>query len=174
MFDKNYQFRGKHGHYVNDMVEKYKIFKRVIDVYILAPIIGFHYDRKGEVDKSNDYTKTIMVEQLIKEQQLISFIYKCIKILLINKLSNEKSLEAVFIADEKNNENIYYSIFDSYVLGGVEILYEKLLEYIGDEDEIVDRIYEFIKEFEEFNEKPIDQEDLFKELNLLINSNKHK
>ena len=43
--------------------------------------------------------------------------------------------------------------FDAYVLGGVDVLYEKLVDGSTDPVEYVNRMYDFIEEFNErFNE----------------------
>ena len=44
-------------------------------------------------------------------------------------------------------------MFDSYVLGGVEVLYEKLVDGLTDPAEYINRMYDFAEEFNErFNE----------------------
>ena len=44
--------------------------------------------------------------------------------------------------------------FDSYVRGGVDVLYEKLIEGVSSPDEYVTRLYDFIEEFQEkFNDE---------------------
>lgn len=63
LFVKEYSFRGNHAervlrlttHLGND--KEIKIFDRNVDVYIIAPLIGFLYGRKAELDKSNAETK---------------------------------------------------------------------------------------------------------------------
>ena len=43
--------------------------------------------------------------------------------------------------------------FDSYVRGGVDVLYEKLIEGASSPDDYVSRLYDFVEEFQErFNE----------------------
>ena len=56
MFDKEYSFRGKHAEYVVKLTAEYddkhhKLFNTNYDVYAIAPIIGFLYQRKAELDK---------------------------------------------------------------------------------------------------------------------------
>ena len=44
-------------------------------------------------------------------------------------------------------------LFDAYVLGGVEVLYEKLIDGSTDPAEYINRMYDFVEEFNErFNE----------------------
>ena len=52
--------------------------------------------------------------------------------------------------------------FDSYVRGGVDVLYEKLIEGVSSPDEYVMRLYDFVEEFQEkFNEE-MSSEDILK------------
>lgn len=82
MFDREYSFRGKHAQYVKDLVDKDKagLFNRNIDVYILAPIIGYLYGRKAKED-TGELTTKIFAEQLHKEQIKLKFIYRLIMLL---------------------------------------------------------------------------------------------
>ena len=44
--------------------------------------------------------------------------------------------------------------FDSYVRGGIDVLYEKLIEGVSSPDEYVTRLYDFIEAFQEkFNDE---------------------
>lgn len=85
MFDKEYSFRGKHAEYVVKLTAEYddkhhKLFNTNYDVYAIAPIIGFLYQRKAELDKTGDATK-IFPDKLIKEQQNLLFNYRLIMLL---------------------------------------------------------------------------------------------
>ena len=43
--------------------------------------------------------------------------------------------------------------FDEYVRGGVEVLHEKLIEGISESDEYINRLFDYLEEFDErFNE----------------------
>ena len=51
--------------------------------------------------------------------------------------------------------------FDSYVRGGIDVLYEKLIEGANSPDDFVNRLFDFIEEFNErFNEDISDEEFL--------------
>ena len=58
MFDKEYIFRGRHAEFVKDLTgrfgpdSKFQILSRNLDVYLLAPIIGFLYNRQADIDTS--------------------------------------------------------------------------------------------------------------------------
>ena len=53
------------------------------------------------------------------------------------------------------------ALFDAYVLGGVEVFYEKLIEGSSDPAEYVNRMYDFVEEFHDrFNAGKTNQDVL--------------
>ena len=50
--------------------------------------------------------------------------------------------------------------FDSYVRGGVDVLYEKLIEGATDSEEYINRLYDFIEEFEDRFNSEVSNEDI--------------
>ena len=154
MFDKEYSFRGKHCDYVIKLTaeydaKKHKLFSTNYDVYAIAPIIGFLYDRKAELDKSGDSTK-IFPDKLMKEQQNLLFNYRLIMILDKNHESdfNERLNKAFrYYGSEKAAPD--EELYESYVRGGVEVLYEKLIANTTSEEDYLTNLYDFLEEFDE-------------------------
>lgn len=60
MFDKQYRFRGRHAVRVDkltgvfDSDSKAKLFDRNVDVYTNAPLVGFLYGRRAEIDNEKN------------------------------------------------------------------------------------------------------------------------
>lgn len=132
-FKKEFEFKGKHADMVSELWTKddyeHTYFKRLIDVYILAPIIGFRLNRKAEVDYSTTSTRSIFSDQMNKEKETLDFIMQMI--LLLENSENEASEVSVERAfkgvDTKEKYDEYYKLFNDYVRGGVEELYERLV-----------------------------------------------
>ena len=151
MFNKEYSFIGTHAYKVRNLTNKFndnsaKLFNRNIDVYIIAPIIGFLYGIKSPLDKSSDTTK-IFPEQLMKENSTLRYNYQLI--LLLDKIYEEafeERIKKAFMyygsADALKDEQL----FEEYVRGGVDVLYEKLIE---SSDDYIRNLYNFIEEFNE-------------------------
>ncbi len=156
MFDKEYSFYGLHAEKVNKLTAPFdsnssvKLFNRNLDVYILAPIIGFIYGRKSIIDKSISLTASIFPEQLLKEQQTLKYIYQLI-MLVDNKkeLSFEDRLNKAFRNYSRENSFDDQILYEQYVLGGVEVLYEKLIESNKAIGGYINTFYDFIDEFHE-------------------------
>lgn len=165
MFDKQYSFKGKHADMVNDLtkefdVKKNKLFQRNLDVYILAPIIGFLYQRKAELDIASESKTTakIFTEQLFPAQDDLMFNYKLIILLDKNNEPNaEKRIEKAF---KGNKDEFDEALYESYVLGGVEVLYEKLMEGVTSPEEYVNKLYDFLEEFDERYNQAIDMKQV--------------
>lgn len=173
MFDKQYRFRGRHALRVDaltsvfDSESKAKIFDRNVDVYANAPLVGFLYGRTAELDDTRNpesnqvYNQNVMGDRVIYSQEELIFNFRLIMLLdkayepdensRINKAFRHMSEDP---ADEAR--------FDSYVRGGVDVLYEKLIEGVSSPDEYVMRLYDFVEEFQEKFNDDISSEDILK------------
>ena len=153
MFDKQYRFTGTHAEKVNaltaifDEAAKAKLFDRNLDVYINAPIIGFLHKRKGVKNTNSEIAdQNIFPEQMRDNAELLKYIFRLILILdTENEPNEELRMDKAFKTFGDDESDI--ALFDAYVLGGVEVLYEKLIEGSNDPTEYVNRMYDFVEEF---------------------------
>lgn len=164
MFDKEYAFKGKHAQMVSDLTKKFdiknnQIFQRNYDVYLLAPIIGFLYQRKADVDYSPNINPTkIFGDILMKNIDDLMFNYRLIMLLdKKNEPNAEKRIEKAFRGNKGENDE---ALYESYVRGGVEVLYEKLMEGVTAPEEYVNKLYDFLEEFDERYNQNIDMEQV--------------
>lgn len=170
MFEKQYRFFGSHAEKVSaltavfDEGSKAKLFDRNLDVYINAPLIGFLFNRKAQKDRSDSASniapQNVFAEQMMNASDKIKYIFRLILVLDTKyEPVEEKRLDKAFrkFGIDKND----LALFDSYVLGGVNVLYEKLIEGAIDPTEYINRMYDFVEEFHDrFNDK-ITNEDIF-------------
>ena len=155
MFDKQYRFTGTHAEKVNaltaifDEAAKAKLFERNLDVYINAPIVGFLHKRKKKKNTNTDIAdQSVFPEQMINNSELLKYIFRLILLLDTEyEPSEEKRMDKAFKHLGEDESDL--ALFDAYVLGGVEIFYEKLIEGISDPAEYVNRMYDFVEEFHE-------------------------
>ena len=120
----------------NDIKNSY--FKRLIDLYTVAAAIGIRIKRRAAEDSSSDNKRTIQMEQLMSN---LSTLQPLMRIMLTvddsRSLTLEEKLDSAFRLPEteeayKNNMNL----FNSYMRGGLEYLYENLIvRTISPEDE---------------------------------------
>ena len=132
-FKKEFEFRGKHARMAqelwisNDYEHTY--FKRLMDLYLVAAVVGFRVDRKAQEDYSPIEPKSIVPDQMIKEKENLEFMMQMM-IMLENRgrLSDEECVKKAFRGPETEREyNDYKNMFNDYVRGGVEELYERLI-----------------------------------------------
>lgn len=131
MFDNNILIKGKHATYVKFLSEKTKqlgegtmkngagVFKRFVDVLLIAPLFGVMKNMRSEEDKTSDDKANILAEQIIKEKQNLIDVFNLV--MLCDKSQNKTP-------DEKVNwiwrEHGSFDLFMQYVRGGIEYLYE--------------------------------------------------
>lgn len=93
MFDKQYRFRGIHAVRVDaltsvfDDTSKAKLFERNVDVYTNAPLVGFLYGRRADVDDTKNpetnqvYNQNVMGDRVIYSQEELMFNFRLIMLL---------------------------------------------------------------------------------------------
>lgn len=160
MFDKQYRFKGCHAVKVDKLTSVFdtdsqaRLFKRNIDVYTNAPLIGFLYRRIAEPndDKNPEtgqiYNQNIFGDRVISSQEELLFNYRMIMLLDDEYEPDvQKRIDKAFRHMGESPEDI--ERFDGYVRGGVDVLYEKLIEGANTPDDYVNHLYDFLEEFDE-------------------------
>ena len=140
-FKSDYKFHGKHAKmvselcYLNDYQHTY--FKRLVDIIPMAAIIGFRMNRKAPEDYSPVETKTVFLQQMLNAKEDLDFILQMM-IMLENatEIPQEQAVKKAFRGAETKEEfEQYQDMFDSYVRGGIEELYERLVIRKADSDD---------------------------------------
>lgn len=173
MFDKQYRFRGRHAYYTKmlvsafDSVSKAQLFNRNVDIYINAPLIGFLYHRMAKLDNMKDsdtdqvYNQNVMGDRVIYSKDELMFNFQLIMLLDEEYEPNvKKRIDKAFRTNGKAQED--EDRFDSYVRGGIEVLYEKLIEGAKEPQDYIDRLYDFIEDFQERFNSEFTNEDILK------------
>ena len=105
-----------------------------------------------------------------RESKTLNFNYELIMLLHNkDKLSIEDRLDNAFRYNAGTEEKEECTkIFEQYVLGGIEILEEKLLKDATTIDDYINNIYNFISEYNDRYNKEISEEDI---LEMCMSSN---
>ena len=132
-FKKEFEFTGKHARmaselWIRDDLQN-SFFRRLIDLYILAAVVGCRTERKAPADTSSFEPKSVFPEQMIKEKDKLDYI---MQMMLLTEYADTKTpKECVKIAfrgaETKEQYDSYYAMFNDYVRGGVEVLYQALI-----------------------------------------------
>lgn len=164
IFKSQVRFYGKHGQYLEALtpgtdkpkdlnlpeIERVKyLFATVVDIYILAPLVGYMYQRTAKRDGS-EQTKNIMEGALASHHDKLEFSYELLMILDEKSEPdlNERIRRAFRATDDLVKKGM--DVYDSYALGGIEVLYEKLIEGAATPDDLVRNVMDFT---EEWNDK---------------------
>lgn len=173
MFDKQYRFKGRHALRVDqltgvfDEISKAKLIDRNVDVYANAPLIGFLYGRTADLDDTKNpetgqvYNQNVMGDRVIYSSDELQFNFRLIMLLDANYEPDvEKRIDKAFkrMGEDPADEER----FDSYVRGGVDVLYEKLIEGANNPEDYVNRLYEFVEEFNDRFNSEINPDDILR------------
>lgn len=140
-FKKEFEFRGRHARMADEMVflndYEHTYFKRLVDLYVIAAVVGFRIDRKAEADYSPYESKSVFPEQMLKAKEDLDFIMLIIIMLeRAGKMPAEECVKKAFRGVETKEEFEYcQKLFNDYVRGGVEELYERLIVRKAEVDE---------------------------------------
>ena len=135
-----------------------RLFKRNVDVIKNAPLVGFLYHRLADVDKTKDpetqkvYDYSVMDSQMIDAHHEMMYNFRLI--MLLDKEyepDDEKRIDKGlrhFAEDEEDRNR-----FESYLRGGIDVLYEKLIQGAEKEEDYLEKMYDFTEDFHgRFNE----------------------
>lgn len=155
MFDREYYFYGKHADMVKKLTAKWNdeigasVFERNLDVYEVAPIIGWIYNRKAEVERDENNKTRVFRDKMLDDRPQLLFNYRNLMLLNGEKLDSEERMDIAFHMDDKDEERkTYDELYNSYVLGGVEVLYERIFGNESKPEEYLMNFYEFLEELE--------------------------
>lgn len=161
IFRSQVRFYGKHGLYLEDLTpstDKTKdeslpeiksqklLFDTVVEIYIVAPLIGYLYQRKAPRDGS-ELTKSIMEGALANWHKRLIFSYELLMILDEQDEPdiNERIRMAFRATDELAKKGV--EIYDDYARGGIEVLHEKLIDESSDTEDLIRSTMKFVDDF---------------------------
>ncbi len=109
----------------------------------------------ADVDNTPDIKPTkIFGDILMKNADQLMFNFRLI--MLLDKkyeANDEKRIEKAF---KGNNTTEDEQRYEQYVRGGVDVLYEKLMEGVNNANDYAIRLYDFLEEFDERYNQTID------------------
>ena len=157
LFMDDYLFVGSHEEKARKLTSEIdnasgaKIFSSAVELYMTAAIIGSYYDHRSPREKG-DKTYRIMQNQFSNHYYQLIYIYK-----LVMLSEKDLSLEPI---DKINNAFRYYDNpenmkkFEEYMLGGIEILYDKLFVSTNSSyDDFLNSVNKLMSEFKNVTKK---------------------
>lgn len=171
MFNSEIKLYGKHANYVKFLAAKGAelnknnknagVFNRYIDVYIAGAILGIVKRVKAPIDKTDNIEATLFTDAVIKEQLKLKFLYRLAIILDDPSVPPDEIADRAFRYDddvEKVKQGM--ELFNAYVRGGIEWLYEAFTDRALAQEDYMDKIHDIVREFAE-NYYGVDTTDEF-------------
>lgn len=174
MFDKEYSIKGSHAQKVINLTAKFNnttsIFKTNIDVFITASIVGYLYQKKSKPnnEKSKDgktQNTKIFLDAFVSHQKDLYFAYRLI--ILSDKQYEpdfQQRVNKAFKYFYESGNDKDFELFESYALGGIDILHEKLIEGASSTEDYIMKLYEFIEDIHSRYYQNSDDSNLSEEL----------
>lgn len=163
LFDKEFEFKGKHATYCRFLKNDIGLFKTFREAYTVSAIIGFLNSTKGTKNlEEKVQPASILPSELAQKRVPLTFIYRLIMLLDENDCHELKDFQNRTFRDDADYidhpEKIMANmeIFNSYALGGLEILYDKFND-CHSQKETVNALNEFISDFVDDNHFIINQ-----------------
>jgi|LSQX01.3.fsa_nt_gb hypothetical protein len=154
LFQGQYRFWGTHADRVKRLTAefdtgKHKLFRTVHEVFQLAPIVGFLNKRKADLNRDVPGDISIFDAEMSRHRDVFQFNYQLIMLLDADYEADfnarvDKAFKYYGTDKAKPDEELY----ESYVRGGVDVLYEKLIEPSNSPDDYTKNLYEFMEDFE--------------------------
>lgn len=184
MFDRNQDFYGVQANYLKDLCElrgnvpdknlhnNFKIFSSYVDAYIVCPLIGYQYRRRIPMGSASEGEVGILYEQISKKKAELRFVYQIIMLIDEDSEPDEETrIYRAFRLSETSEEDKMkiaenMTIFNEYFLGGVDVLHEQFVDQCTDDDSYLNRIYDYVRHFNEEQDGEALQDSIASLLNL--------
>lgn len=156
MFDKEFEFKGKHATYVRFLKDEIGLFKTFREAYTICAIVGFINSTREKPDTTNKLqSASVLPGEMVQKRAELTLIYRLIMLLDNNEaftIDDYKNRAFKDDADEDNKEKFKNNmdLFNSYALGGLEIIYDKF-QSCEDKSSTVNTLFEFLSDFFEDN-----------------------
>ena len=122
----DFDFHGTHRDRIRSLVNM-KFFPSYVAVFCVAPIIGALFGRKSEINKDEKGTANIQANQMINHNTRIE---QALRLVVLNdktlKLYLDDRVDTLFRDSTVSHEAL--QSFEDYVRGGIDVLYEELIE----------------------------------------------
>lgn len=154
MFTDDIPLYGKHAHYVKELGNtENQLFNRYLDVFMNGAIVGLIYDKREIRDRDPNYKDmnvSIFAAAINKEKSNLDYIYRLIMLLDDSQdISLEEKINRAFRDDSNSDVSIKHQknleLFKEYALGGISILYDKIIKDGITKEDFMKNAFEFMQ-----------------------------
>lgn len=152
LFDNEIEINGKYATMARFLKEDAGVFATFREAYIISAIVGFLNKAKETKDTSDKVqAASIFPNELSKRKTDLKLLYRIIMLVEDTPgFTIEDYMNRAFRDDaEEGNKDklkVNMNLFNSYVCGGLEVLYDKFKD-LDKIDDIVNILYEYVHAF---------------------------
>lgn len=152
LFDKEFEFKGKHATYCRFLKDEIKLFKTFREVYTVSAIIGFLNSTKSHIDDEKVQPASILPSELAQKRPALTYIYRLIMLLDevdgfdIKNYQDRTFRDDADVEEHPEKVKVNMELFNAYAMGGLEILYDKFKD-CREKIEVVNTLYDFLDDF---------------------------
>jgi hypothetical protein len=160
-FEKEMRFTGSHASKIRELVS-WKFFDSYVEVVPIAAILGFLNSRKAPANSEmSESDAKIQTDQLVRHESKVNTAFALVTLCSPDSGESfgDRANEFFRSVNPTNEQKL---LFESYVRGGIDYLYDILVEKTGrDPQKIALEIRDFCREVES-NNSAISVEDILK------------
>ena len=167
VFNSDYVIYGEHATYAKFLCKErlieredgVNVFDRVVDLLMVAPLVGIckgrYVPQRDTTSENKNDKSTVLLAQIDNEKRNLVIIYRLV--MLANPLSSgtdkDKVDQALRFDSVPDSQNPNMDIFDGYVRGGIEYLYESFrnapLNSGNKKEWIIGQMYDLVRELQD-------------------------
>ena len=134
----------KHGFVVKKRTEVSELNATMYEMEHIKTHLKLAWLKRDEENKTR-----IFRDKMLDDRPQLLFNYRNLMLLNGEKWDSEERMDIAFRMDDKDKERkAYDELYNSYVLGGVEVLYERIFDNASKPEEYLMNFYEFLEELE--------------------------
>ena len=153
LFEGDVTITGIHATYIKYLVNVAKLYNDYIDVYMNAAVFGYLYSKKAPKDNDSTDRARIYSDAFSTHRVECVFLYRLVILLDEANLSTEERIDRAFRYDsnpDKEEELLAnLELFNSYVRGGVEYMYELYTTGCTSQDDYIRSAFEACRNFKD-------------------------
>jgi hypothetical protein len=125
------------------------VFEYIVDVYMVAAVIGLERGLREIEDKGSKDEVRIFANAVHNRKLNLEFIFQLV--MLVDNSQKLTADEKIARAFKNDDAKANFELFSSYVRGGITWLYEQFTAGATTHDEYIAKIHEIVENFREEN-----------------------
>ncbi len=146
-FNRTFEFKGKHAEMVRKLTDSEALNCNNIDIFILSLSLGITKGLKADPETDSKLeTAKVLSEQMVNYIDDIQYFYKLLMLTDKNYCSSaEERCNKAFRYIETDKAEKDEKYFTKVLIGGLEYLYEQIIENTTSKNDIFKNICDFVE-----------------------------